>query len=307
MSSEASDLVDVHARHPWPALVVAKTRARRLVFTPGSSFHGLMAWPYTRRMRSFINSASQIVCHSEIERDLLCRAAPRLANRVEVVPDGVDSAALEAATPFDTSGTIVLTVDRLDGAASVARVIAAVPSLDADFRLVIVGDGPARDRLEAYAADLRVSPRVDFVGAVADELLYRWLRTARVVVTLPDERGSGLQVTEARAAGASVVASDVPVNRWAAERLGAGHVIFVAPKGSPLDLADAIEEAARLAVLPTVSVRSAAAPSWEPVIDSMWMLYRDLISGHPRSLFEHEAVELVGVEAQADRVNGGSH
>ena len=53
-----------------------------------------------------------------------------------------------------------------------------------EFWLVVVGDGPARGRLAAYAADLRVSSRVRFVGAVPDPVLYRWLRTARVVVTL---------------------------------------------------------------------------------------------------------------------------
>jgi len=300
-----SDVVDVHTRHPSLALAVAKTGVPRLVVTPAPGIDGLMAWPYARRMRSVINSASLIVCHSEIQRDVLCRAAPRVANRVEVVPDGLDSAALSAASALNRSGRIVLTVDRLDATTSVGRVIAAMPSLDPSFRLVIIGDGPARDRLTAHAADLHIASRVEFVGAVGDELLHRWLRTAEVVVTVPDERGSGSQVMEARAAGASVVASDLPINRWAAARVGAGHVIFVTPSGSPLDVADAIEQAGRLAVPSTVGVRSAPARSWESVSDSTWMLYRELIAGRRRSLREEDAAELVGIGARAERVNGG--
>jgi glycosyltransferase involved in cell wall biosynthesis len=156
-----------------------------------------------------------------------------------------------------------------------------MPSLAPAFRLVVVGDGSWRRRLAAYAADLHVSERVLFVGAVPDGVLYRWLRTANVVVALAGEGGSGSQVFEARAAGAAVVASDVPVHRHAAERPG-GPVIFVPPQGSPLDVADAIDEAARLAVLPTAGALPSPAPSWESVIDSTWEIYRHLLGEDSR-------------------------
>jgi hypothetical protein len=142
--------------------------------------------------------------------------------------------------------------------------------------LVIVGDGPARARLAAYADDLRVSARVEFVGAVPDAVMYRWLRSARVVVTLAGCRGSGSQVAEARAAGASVVASDIPIHREAAGRPGGGHVMFVPTGTSPLDIADAIKEAAGVSVLPS-PMGADPAQSLESVVDSTWMLYRELL------------------------------
>jgi glycosyltransferase involved in cell wall biosynthesis len=178
-------------------------------------------------------------------------------------------------------------------------------SLDPEFRLVVIGDGPARDRLAAYAADLRITSRVEFVGAVSDAVLYRWLRTARVVVTLPEEDGSGLQVREARAAGASVVASDLPTNRQAAKSPGTGHVIFVSPKGSPLDVADAIEEAARLTLLPNGKVHPVPADTSALVVESTWALYRELIDGRARPPLHREGDQLVGVAAQMDGLNGG--
>ena len=211
LTSAGFDLVDVHTRNATLALAVARTRARRVVFTPGAPMDSFLGWPYARATRAFIGSAAQIVCHSEIERDLLCRILPGTADRTHVVPDGVDTEALREATPFGTDGVVVLAVDRLDGQTWVRRAIAAMPSLEPEFRLMVVGDGPGRDRLAAYAADLRLSSRVQFAGSVSDAVLNRWLRTARVVVTLAGERGSGSQVTEARAAGASVVASDLPI------------------------------------------------------------------------------------------------
>ncbi|MBV9005034.1 MAG: glycosyltransferase family 4 protein [Solirubrobacterales bacterium] len=302
LTSETFDVVDVHTRHVPLAVAVARTRARRIVFTPGAPLDVFLGWPYTRATRAVMASTAQIVCRSEIERDLLCETVPEAASRSRIVPDAVDVAAMDAATPFVTAGTVVLAVDRLDRLTGVRRAIASMLSLDPEFRLVVVGDGPARDRLEAYAADLRIASRVQFVGAVSDAVLYRWLRTARVVVTLAAERGSGSQVTEARAAGASVVASDLPIHREAAERPGGGHVIFVPAKGSPLDVADAIDEAARVSVLPSTRGLSLAVPSWEPVIDATWRLYTELIGDGLLPVPDPVVSDVAGFAAH--RVNG---
>lgn len=291
LTSGSFDLVDVHTRQVSLALAVARTRVRRLVFTPGAPMGVFLGWPYTRATRAFIALTSQIVCHSELDRRWLAETLPAAAQRTQVVPDGVDSEALRAARPFATDDTVVLAVDRLNRLSGVGRAIAAMPSLDPEFRLVVVGDGPERDRLAAYAADLRISSRVQFVGAVPDPVLHRWLRTTRVVVALAGEHGSGSQVTEACAAGASVVASDIPTHREAAEGPGGGHVIFVAPKGSPLDVADAIDEAARVSVLPAFT-----APSWESVTDSTWMLYERLVGDNLRS-GRGGAAEVIGIGA----------
>jgi glycosyltransferase involved in cell wall biosynthesis len=298
LTSHTFDVVDVHTRHPSLALAVAGSRASRLVLTPEVPIAGFLGWSHARATRAIFAAASRIVCSSEVERDLLCRAVPSVVRRAEVVPDGVDVPALMAAEPFAISGSVVLAVDRLDRAAGVGRAIAALPSLDPDFRLVVVGDGPARERLSAFAADLRTASRVQFVGAVPDAVLYRWLRTARVVVSLASERSSGSLVTEAVAAGVSVVASDLPIHRRVAERLGGGHVIFVAPRGSPLDVADAIEEAVRPSVSTHAGLASYAVPSWESAVTSTWELYQALVEGSLEVERGRASAELVDLSAQ---------
>jgi glycosyltransferase involved in cell wall biosynthesis len=277
LTAGAFDLIDVHSRHGSVALAVGCTRPRRLVFTPGASIDALMGWPRAVAMRALVSRVDGIVCRSEVERDRIGELIPAGLPRTRVIADGADLDALGEAEPYGTTGAVVLAVDRLDRGTWVGRAIASIPSLAPAFRLVVVGDGPTRGRLAAYAADLRVSSRVQFVGAVPDAVLYRWLRTARVVVSVGRVRGSGSQVTEARAAAASVVASDLPINREAAERPGGGHVIFVSADASPLDVADAIDEAAGVSVLPSAA-GAELDQSWESVIDSTWSLYRQLIS-----------------------------
>jgi glycosyltransferase involved in cell wall biosynthesis len=244
-------------------------------------------------------AAPRIVCRSEIERGLLCAGIPQATSRTVVVPDGINREEIQSAVPFNTLGTVVLAVDRLDRGTGVGRAIAAMASLDPEFRLVVVGDGPARDRLQAFADDLRVSARVQFTGPASDAELHRWLRTARVVVSLPGERSSGTAVTEACAAGVSVVASDLPMQRHAAERLGGG-VIFVAPRSSPLDVADAIEEASRLSVIPNPDLLTSSVTSWDAAIDATWALYEDMLHAPHPSEQGAGARKLVGLSSQLD-------
>ena len=295
--SHEFDVVDVHTRQAPLALTVASGRVRRLVLTPCAS-EGLLGGPRTRATRAMLAAAPRIVFRSELERDLLCASIPPAAGRAAVVPDGIDPEAIRSAEPFDIPGTVVLAVDRLDRATGVGRAIAAMASLDPEFRLVIVGDGPARDRLRAFADDLRVSSRIQFTGAVSDADLHRWLRTARVVVSLPSERSSGTAVSEACAAGVSVVASDLPIQRHAAERVG-GAVTFVPPRGSPLDVADAIEEASRLSVIPNPDPLASSATSWEAAIDATRDLYEQMLDA-PHPAERDRTRHLVGLSSQLD-------
>jgi glycosyltransferase involved in cell wall biosynthesis len=299
LTSHEFDVIDVHTRQAPLALAVASGRVRRLVLSPCGPAEAFLGWPHTRATRAMVAAAPRIVCRSEIERDLLGGSIPQTASRTVVVPDGIDREAIRSAEPFDIPGTVVLAVDRLDRGTGVGRAIAAMASLDPEFRLVVIGDGPVRDRLKAFAADLRVSSRVQFTGPVSDAVLHRWLRTARVVVSLPGERSSGTAVTEACAAGVSVVSSDLPIQRDAAERVGGG-VIFVAPRSSPLDVADAIEEASRLSVIPNPDVLASSATCWDAAIDATWDLYEEMLDVPHPSARDDGARELVGLSSQLD-------
>lgn len=79
-----------------------------------------------------------------------------------------------------------------------------------DARLVIVGDGDARPSLEGVASELKISPRVEFLGFVSPAEKIRRLQAMNVVVNTSAKEGWGLTVIEANACGVPVIASDVP-------------------------------------------------------------------------------------------------
>jgi glycosyltransferase involved in cell wall biosynthesis len=79
-----------------------------------------------------------------------------------------------------------------------------------DARLAIMGDGDARPSLEEVAGELKIRPRVDFLGFVSPAEKIRRLQSMSVVVNTSAKEGWGLTVIEANACGVPVIASDVP-------------------------------------------------------------------------------------------------
>ncbi len=271
----AHDLIHLHGAPGALGLALARACAGRLVFTPHAPIEQLSAWSHARMLRAVADRASLSLCGSRAEADLLCRAVPTAASRVCVIPNGVDVAAIQSADPLHHTGSVVLAVGRLERYSGVSRAIAAMPSLDAGFRLVVVGDGPGRHSLQAYAEDLHVGSRVLFTGAVPDAVLYRWLRTAAVVVALAERQASGIQVLEAVSGGAPVVASATPTHRETAAYLEEAAVALVSTGGSPLEVADAISTIAGTS--PRRDTQ-AAIPTWDAVARRTLDLYGRLVA-----------------------------
>jgi glycosyltransferase involved in cell wall biosynthesis len=104
-------------------------------------------------------------------------------------------------------------VGRLEAQKGVDRLLRglAAPDLAATpFRLLVVGDGPARTELEELAADLGLSSRVRFAGARPGTSA---MRAADLVVCPSRYEGMPLVPMEAILAGTAVVASPIAPHR----------------------------------------------------------------------------------------------
>jgi glycosyltransferase involved in cell wall biosynthesis len=129
---------------------------------------------------------------------------------------------------------------------SYRRLAAALPHLAGDWRLEVVGDGPARAEVEALLAPF--GDRITVRGAIdAPPLLRAAYEGADLLVWPGVGEGVGMVYLEAQAAGLPVVAEDHPAQR----DLVAGPL---APPDEPACFARAIE-----AALADKVTRSAAA------------------------------------------------
>jgi glycosyltransferase involved in cell wall biosynthesis len=140
--------------------------------------------------------------------------------RLHVVPNGIDDRVFR---PADRAalrdrlglpdGPLFACVGRLNSEKGYHHAIRALAALNGgapEARLVIVGDGEERTRLEALASELRVGHRVLFAGAQPKELVAAHLAAADAFL-FPTEReeAAPLVLPQAMACSLPVVASRI--------------------------------------------------------------------------------------------------
>jgi glycosyltransferase involved in cell wall biosynthesis len=201
------------------------------------------------------------------------RNFPSTASRISVIPNGVEVEELRQAQPYPVSGKVILSSGRLRAYKNVHLVIEALRYLDPEYSLVVTGEGEERENLERRAGELGLSGRVRFAGRVEDDELRRWFRTASVYVTMSAQEAYGLTLAEALAAGAPVVASDIPAHREIAAANSGTGVELVPLPAAPEALARTIRRAADH---PPVGAPSGIL-SWDDVTERVIEVYRSVL------------------------------
>jgi len=274
------DVVHAHSYHT-PLALAATAAGRRhdipVVLTPHyhgmghSPFRALLHRPYRPLGARVVRGARAVICVSGAERSLVARDFG-VYRRTIVIPNGVDLERIRSESrPPKSRGPIILTVARLEPYKRVDSLVAATAYLPPDHRLVVVGDGPERIRLETLARERGVGERVEFTGQITDAALDGWLRAADVIVSLSIAEAFGLTLLEGAAGGARVVASDIAAHREVAGYLPTGAVSFVQVAATPQTVAEEIVSAAARRLDPAEV--AAALPSWDRMADLVLRVY----------------------------------
>ncbi len=232
--------------------------------------------------RTFANSADAVVVPTPAMATRLRELG--VGVRLEVVPSSIDVAvfgagrrddALRALAGAGLGDRLVLCVSRLAKEKNIELLVDAMAvGADRSLRLVIAGDGPAREALEERARQRGVADRTRFLGIVAREQLPDLYASCDAFCMPSTTETQGLVIAEALAAGATVIAADTPQNR---DVLGlAGRVVPPAPKAfaAALRAIPKVPDAAASAVARQAAERFRI----EAQIDRMIALYEELMA-----------------------------
>ena len=202
-----------------------------------------------------------------------------------IVPNGIDVDGFAAPRPrppaFAPGVRHVLYVGRLEPRKGLEFLIRAMPRVAERApatRLLIVGDGPDRGKLESLARAVRCDVRFD--GRVGDDDLPAYFQACDVVCS-PATGGEsfGIVLLEAMAAGRAVVASDIHGYKKVVQRNVTG--LLVEPKDPDAlcgALAQLIDDPALRDRLGATGARRAVDFDWEHVARQLVGVYEEVLS-----------------------------
>src|SRR5437660_5539337 len=147
--------------------VASRLKTPVVLFTRDSAEHGKLGW----RRRRILRQAKGVVAASGATAEVIRNAIPDLP--VAVVPQlGVHVP--PAPTHLPHQGLAVGYVGRLVMAKGLDTLLAALAvNRASNWQLIVVGDGPDRERLEALASELRLAARIRWAGGLPPDQLER--------------------------------------------------------------------------------------------------------------------------------------
>lgn len=183
--------------------------------------NGKLLRPYhvKQMSKAFLYHMSGIVAPSERVSGTLNRYGIKAP--IRIIPTGVDISRYEQQVTVDVRAAlgirpeqpVLLSLSRVAYEKRIDILIDALPKLVAqkpNLMLVIVGEGPAREDLEAQVARLQMIDHVIFTGMVDNDDVTNYYHMADLFVSASDSESQGLTYIEAMAAQRKIVVMTSP-------------------------------------------------------------------------------------------------
>jgi glycosyltransferase involved in cell wall biosynthesis len=217
------------------------------------------------------NMADAVICVSRAERDSVIKDFPGVSGKAVTIPNGTDPRPFAPDDDCMLPGRqVVLTVGRLERYKNVDLVIDAFRAMQSAATLVVVGDGPDRERLQRRAQPAKPGSPVIFTGRIPDLELNRLLAKATVVTSASDHEAFGLVLADGLASGARVVASAIPAHAEIASLAGADAPVTLLDPRNTRRFTDSLTTSLVAGRVPVGGVK---LPSWADVVADSRELY----------------------------------
>lgn len=248
---EKVQLLHAHQYTPFFYTLTARWLGRRvpILFTE----HGRHFPDYPRRKRILFNRLAigrrdRVIGVGQTVRQAVINNEGIRGDRVGVIYNGIDTDAfarnghdrdsLRRAMGVEPDDLVLIQVARLDylkDHATAVRAVERVAARRPEVKLVLIGDGPEREKIEAEVRQRRLGEQIRFLGLRTD--VARLLPAADLFLLTSISEGIPLTVIEAMSAGLPVVSTGVG---GVGEIVIDGETGLLAPSGDDGALAEHI-------------------------------------------------------------------
>ena len=197
-----------------------------MVTTEHSTYnHRRGKWYFRLLDKCVYSSYSKIICIGQSPRVNLEKQIGDQGDKIVVIENGIDVGQYNKVFAIGRdeinckiSDFILTMVGRFTDAKDQHTIVKALPLLPENVKLVLVGDGPLKERVSKFADELGVLDRMRFMGLRND--VPSILKTSDVVILSSHWEGFGLAAVEGMAAHKPVIASNVSGLREVVEGAG---------------------------------------------------------------------------------------
>jgi glycosyltransferase involved in cell wall biosynthesis len=211
-------------------------------------------WAYERIERSLFNRLDRIFCVRQSAVERYSKLYPAMARKFAFIPTWVDTSIYGPGRPDDRANSrrqlqlgvatkLLVFVGRLDRQKDPLLLLEAFRIAlehDTELRLVLIGDGTLRAKVDEVSQSEKLRGRVTVTGALSRPEIANMLRAADLFVMSSAYEGMPIAVLEALATGLPVVSTDVGELRRV---LRNGLNGYLSEGHTPALLADAILQA----------------------------------------------------------------
>ena len=170
---------------------------------------------YARRVELFrmiqrfvVRGAERVITPSDYFRELVTGWGISVDSAVTIY-NGIDLSALPKLPETIPSEHVIVSAGRLVPWKGFEMLIRLLVDLPERWTLVIIGEGPERESLEARARELGVHGRVRFTGRLSREEVFGWYKVGTVFALNTSFESFSFQIVEALACGVPIVTTNI--------------------------------------------------------------------------------------------------
>lgn len=192
-----------------------------LVSVHGSDLFPLKSRLFKALQHFVIKNADCITVNSKATQNEIISRFSRYSQKIRVMPMGIDinlfkKRKVQKPKKY-AKNKLLLSVGRLSDQKGLQYLIGSMPDLsryDRNIRLLIIGEGPYKNKLEETAHSLGVSKNIEFLGSMPASAISMYYNFAGIFVipSLSNKTGTealGLSLLEAMSSGCAVIGTNV--------------------------------------------------------------------------------------------------